>query len=203
MGRALLSALTLALAAASHAAAASPKSQSNAINDYIRPYVETHNFSGVILLAKRGQPVFARAYGFADVERRRVNTLTTRFHIASMSMQFTAAAALRLVNSERLSLDTPVSDVVVGYPKGDSITIRLVKGAYWDSDTVRYRQAGWPPPLFEHKAETDIHYERLIPVLFEQSDLIRPAFGTHNLRTLAAIEAHADGDGRIGDLIRG
>jgi len=124
MGRALLSALTLALAAASHAAAASPKSQSNAINDYIRPYVETHNFSGVILLAKRGQPVFARAYGFADVERRRVNTLTTRFHIASMSMQFTAAAALRLVNSERLSLDTPVSDVVVGYPKGDSITIR-------------------------------------------------------------------------------
>jgi RHH-type proline utilization regulon transcriptional repressor/proline dehydrogenase/delta 1-pyrroline-5-carboxylate dehydrogenase len=75
------------------------------------------------------------------------------------------------------------------------ITIRLVKGAYWDSDTVRYRQAGWPPPLFEHKAETDIQYERLIPVLFEHSDLIRPAFGTHNLRTLAAIEAHAESRG--------
>lgn len=72
------------------------------------------------------------------------------------------------------------------------ITIRLVKGAYWDSDTVRYRQAGWPPPLFEHKAETDMQYERLVPVLFEHSDLIRPAFGTHNLRTLAAIEAHAE-----------
>ena len=72
------------------------------------------------------------------------------------------------------------------------ITIRLVKGAYWDSDTVRYRQAGWPPPLFGHKAETDIQYERLIPVLFDHSDLIRPAFGTHNLRTLAAIEAHAE-----------
>ncbi|MDH4249719.1 MAG: proline dehydrogenase family protein [Nitrospira sp.] len=72
------------------------------------------------------------------------------------------------------------------------ITIRLVKGAYWDSDTVRYRQAGWPPPLFGHKAETDIQYERLIPVLFEHADLIRPAFGTHNLRTLAAIEAHAE-----------
>ncbi|MGQ0554616.1 MAG: proline dehydrogenase family protein [Nitrospiraceae bacterium] len=75
------------------------------------------------------------------------------------------------------------------------ITIRLVKGAYWDSDTVRYRQAGWPPPLFGHKAETDIQYERLIPVLFEQADLIRPAFGTHNLRTLAAIEAHAEARG--------
>ncbi len=72
------------------------------------------------------------------------------------------------------------------------IIIRLVKGAYWDSDTVRYRQAGWPPPLFEHKEETDIHYERLIPMLLEHSDLVRPAFGTHNLRTLAAIEAHAE-----------
>jgi len=72
------------------------------------------------------------------------------------------------------------------------ITIRLVKGAYWDSDTVRYRQAGWPVPLFEQKAETDIQYERLIPMLFQHADLIRPAFGTHNLRTLAAIEAHAE-----------
>ncbi len=79
------------------------------------------------------------------------------------------------------------------------ITIRLVKGAYWDSDTVRYRQAGWPPPLFEHKAETDLHYERLIPMLFEHSDLIRPAFGTHNLRTLAAIEAHAESRGLAPD----
>lgn len=75
------------------------------------------------------------------------------------------------------------------------ITIRLVKGAYWDSDTVRYRQAGWPVPLFEQKAETDLQYERLIPVLFKHANLIRPAFGTHNLRTLAAIEAHAESFG--------
>ena len=75
------------------------------------------------------------------------------------------------------------------------ITIRLVKGAYWDSDTVRYKQAGWPSPLFELKAETDRNYERLIPMLFAQPDLIRPAFGTHNLRTLAAIEAHAESMG--------
>lgn len=79
------------------------------------------------------------------------------------------------------------------------ITIRLVKGAYWDSDTVRYRQAGWPSPLFDLKAETDRNYERLIPVLFAHSDLIRPAFGTHNLRTLAAVEAHAESMGLAPD----
>ena len=83
--------------------------------------------------------------------------------------------------------------------RGVPITIRLVKGAYWDSDTVRYRQAGWPSPLFELKAETDRNYERLIPLLFDHVDLIRPAFGTHNLRTLAAVEAHAESRGLAPD----
>jgi RHH-type proline utilization regulon transcriptional repressor/proline dehydrogenase/delta 1-pyrroline-5-carboxylate dehydrogenase len=79
--------------------------------------------------------------------------------------------------------------------RGVPIAIRLVKGAYWDSDSVRHRQAGWPVPLFEEKAETDLNYERLVRVLLEHADLIRPAFGTHNLRTLAAIEANAEAIG--------
>ena len=75
------------------------------------------------------------------------------------------------------------------------IAIRLVKGAYWDSDSVRYRQAGWPVPLFEEKAETDSNYEQLTRVLLDHADLIRPAFGTHNLRTLAVVEAYAESIG--------
>jgi RHH-type proline utilization regulon transcriptional repressor/proline dehydrogenase/delta 1-pyrroline-5-carboxylate dehydrogenase len=76
--------------------------------------------------------------------------------------------------------------------RGTPITIRLVKGAYWDNDTVRYRQRNWAIPLFEQKAETDANYEALVQKLFTQTSLIRPAFGTHNLRTLAYIEAIAD-----------
>ena len=72
------------------------------------------------------------------------------------------------------------------------ITIRLVKGAYWDSDSIRYRQRGWPVPLFEHKVETDANYELLTTTLLPHSTMIRPAFGTHNLRTLAHIEAMAE-----------
>ena len=76
--------------------------------------------------------------------------------------------------------------------RGSPVTLRLVKGAYWDSDTIRYRQRGWPVPLFEHKAETDANYEALVRTLLEASAVIRPAFGTHNLRTLAYIEAVAE-----------
>ena len=76
--------------------------------------------------------------------------------------------------------------------RGAPVTIRLVKGAYWDSDTIRYRQRGWAVPLFEHKEETDANYEALTQFLLSQTSLIRPAFGTHNLRTLAHIEAVAE-----------
>lgn len=76
--------------------------------------------------------------------------------------------------------------------RGTPITIRLVKGAYWDSDTVRHHQMGWPVPLFEHKADTDAHYEALVPLLLRHRDVIRPAFGTHNLRSLSVIEATAE-----------
>ena len=76
--------------------------------------------------------------------------------------------------------------------RGAPITIRLVKGAYWDSDTIRYRQRGWVVPLFEHKGETDANYESLTHLILSHASLIRPAFGTHNLRSLAYIEAIAE-----------
>ena len=76
--------------------------------------------------------------------------------------------------------------------RGVPITIRLVKGAYWDSDTIRYRQRGWAVPLFEQKALTDANYESLTQLILSQTSIIRPAFGTHNLRTLAHIEAVAE-----------
>ncbi len=75
--------------------------------------------------------------------------------------------------------------------RGAPIMIRLVKGAYWDSDCIRYRQQGWPVPAFEQKWETDANYEALSRALLDHTRWIRPAFGTHNLRSLAHIEAYA------------
>lgn len=71
------------------------------------------------------------------------------------------------------------------------IGIRLVKGAYWDSEMVRYQQRGWPVPVFESKVETDANYERLTRMILDHIQLLRPAFGTHNLRSLAHAEALA------------
>ena len=94
------------------------------IQRYLTPYVQTNNFSGVVLANRAGARVFAKAYGFADREHRIPNTLATRFHIASMSMQFTAAAALRLIDHGKMTLDTPVASIVPEYPDGNHITVR-------------------------------------------------------------------------------
>ncbi|RMH35823.1 MAG: aldehyde dehydrogenase family protein, partial [Nitrospirae bacterium] len=75
--------------------------------------------------------------------------------------------------------------------RGTPIGIRLVKGAYWDSEVIRYRQRGWPVPVFLRKAETDANYERLTEKLLTNLDLVRPALGTHNLRSLAHAQAVA------------
>src|SRR5664279_3321761 len=81
------------------------RASSGAIDSYLRPYVDSGNFSGVVLVEKAGKIVFEKSYGFADREQHIRNTSATRFHIASMSMQFTAAAVLKLVDSGALSLE--------------------------------------------------------------------------------------------------
>ena len=65
------------------------------------------------------------------------------------------------------------------------IGVRLVKGAYWDSEIAWARQKGWPIPVFLEKAETDASYEKLTRVLLEANDVIDAAFGSHNIRSLA------------------
>ena len=65
------------------------------------------------------------------------------------------------------------------------IGVRLVKGAYWDSEIAWARQKGWTIPVYLDKAETDASYERLSRLLLENHDFIDAAFGSHNLRSLA------------------
>ena len=73
--------------------------------------------------------------------------------------------------------------------------VRLVKGSYWDTETICAAAQGWPAPVFEHKAETDANYERLVTLLHSRHGTLRAAFGSHNLRSLAVAMTEA---GRAG-----
>jgi RHH-type proline utilization regulon transcriptional repressor/proline dehydrogenase/delta 1-pyrroline-5-carboxylate dehydrogenase len=69
--------------------------------------------------------------------------------------------------------------------RGTPMGVRLVKGAYWDFETVVAAQQGWPVPVFINKWETDANHERLTRFLLEHHTVLRPAIGSHNVRSLA------------------
>ncbi|MFN9227964.1 MAG: proline dehydrogenase family protein, partial [Pseudanabaena sp.] len=69
--------------------------------------------------------------------------------------------------------------------RGKPVTVRLVKGAYWDRETIRSYQQGWAIPVFSDKVSTDANYERLIQILLENHQFLYAAIGSHNARSLA------------------
>jgi proline dehydrogenase len=65
------------------------------------------------------------------------------------------------------------------------LTVRLVKGAYWDHELVQATQHGWPTPVFEVKADCDRNFETLTRRLLDARPAVRVAVASHNLRSVA------------------
>jgi len=72
------------------------------------------------------------------------------------------------------------------------ITVRLVKGAYWDYEVVQAHQQGWPIPVYEIKSETDANYERCAAFLLDHYPHVNAAFASHNIRSLSFVMAWAE-----------
>jgi CubicO group peptidase (beta-lactamase class C family) len=83
------------------------------IDTFINRLMKQGIFSGVVFVAKKGDVLFANAYGLADREHKTPNTLATRFQIASLTKQFTAVAILMLQAEGKLN----VKDKVCAYIK--------------------------------------------------------------------------------------
>ncbi len=76
--------------------------------------------------------------------------------------------------------------------RGVPFTVRLVKGAYWDFETVHAAQQHWPVPVYTIKAESDVNYEDCAESLLRNSSVIRLAVGSHNVRSVAACMVMAE-----------
>jgi RHH-type proline utilization regulon transcriptional repressor/proline dehydrogenase/delta 1-pyrroline-5-carboxylate dehydrogenase len=73
--------------------------------------------------------------------------------------------------------------------RSSPLTVRLVKGAYWDHEVVEAVQHGWQPPVFEVKAQSDRNFEALtLRLLQARGDgvPVRVAIASHNLRSVAS-----------------
>ena len=83
-------------------------------------YVSKLAFSGTVLVAKDGKPVFEKAYGLADREKNIPNTPQTRHNIGSINKQFTKAAIEQLITAGKLALDAPLGKYLPDHANADA-----------------------------------------------------------------------------------
>jgi CubicO group peptidase (beta-lactamase class C family) len=77
-------------------------------------------FSGTVLLARDGVPIFQGAYGVANKDFNVPNQIDTKFNLGSMNKMFTAVAAAQLVERGKLSFDDPLSKYLPEFPDPES-----------------------------------------------------------------------------------
>lgn len=138
------------------------------VEQILQTFLRQHRLPGVsVAIAKQGEVVYARGFGFADIGSREIMTPDHRFRIASISKPITAAAILKLVDQGKVDLDDPVFEILeyeklsgadhVHDSRQDQITIRhlLQHRGGWDRDqsfdamfrSVEFAQlAGVAPP---------------------------------------------------------
>jgi CubicO group peptidase (beta-lactamase class C family) len=90
---------------------------------YLKPFAESGNFTGAVLVARKGRILFRHAYGMSNYELRVANSPATRFHVASVSKPFTAIAILQLEEQGRLRVSDPVARFIPDFPNGDKIKL--------------------------------------------------------------------------------
>ncbi len=71
-------------------------------------------------------------------------------------------------------------------------TVRLVRGAYWDYETIVADQNNWPSPVWLYKNDTDANFERCLDYLLSEHPVVETVIATHNIRSLAAAMAIAE-----------
>ncbi len=130
------------------------------------------------------------------------------FDMESYAHKNTTLELFKTIFSEKEFKDWPHAGIVIqaylrdsevdlrdliewGRARGTRFAVRLVKGAYWDYETIKSRQNGWDCPVYFQKQESDVNFEALTQLLLENESIVTAAFGSHNVRSIAYAQALA------------
>ncbi|MFZ1678709.1 MAG: serine hydrolase [Saprospiraceae bacterium] len=97
----------------------------NKLDALISAYAEYSQFNGSVLVADKGEIIYKKGFGLANMEWDIPNKPDTKFRLASVTKQFTAMLIVQLASENKIKLDVPISTYLPDYPKknGDIITI--------------------------------------------------------------------------------
>ncbi|MFN7930497.1 MAG: serine hydrolase domain-containing protein [Blastocatellia bacterium] len=111
---------------ATPAKALSKAQMAHELETFMKKLADADVFSGAVLLAKDGVPVFKGAYGMANKDFNVPNRLDTKFNLGSMNKMFTAVAIAQLVERGKLSFDDPLAKFLPDFPnKEDAEKIKI------------------------------------------------------------------------------
>lgn len=150
-----LLALLLAAALPLLAGPGSAGDKAQQIDRLVAHYQKYGYFNGAILVADHGNVLYAKGVGEANMQSHTPNTAHTRFGVASITKQFTAALVLQQIAEGKILLHGKVSDSLPWYRKdtGNRMTV----------EQLLHHTSGLPPdfdsPEFSATAEASRHYE--------------------------------------------
>ncbi|SFW64366.1 serine hydrolase domain-containing protein [Chitinophaga sancti] len=93
---------------------------------YMRAQTTVANFSGTVLVARKGKIIYSNSFGEADREWHVKNTINSKYRIGSITKQFTAACILHLEEAGKLSLDDKLNKYLPDFPQGDQVTLHML-----------------------------------------------------------------------------
>jgi RHH-type proline utilization regulon transcriptional repressor/proline dehydrogenase/delta 1-pyrroline-5-carboxylate dehydrogenase len=129
-----------------------------------------------------------RAFVHIDMESYRTKALTLAiFKQVMMEDEFRGTSDVGIVLQCYLKeTEADLCDLLEwAERRGTPVWVRLVKGAYWDYETVHAASQGWPVPVYQQKWQSDASFEKLSRLLLANHRVLRTALGSHNLRSLA------------------
>lgn len=95
--------------------------------DSLLTFLNANNkFMGSVAIRENGNVIFAKAYGFADVETNKKLDENTKLKIGSITKTFTSTMIMQLIDEKKLTLDTKLSKFYPKIPNADKITIHLM-----------------------------------------------------------------------------
>jgi len=156
--------------------------------------------NSIAALKERFRPILRRATEVGalinfDMESYKLKDLTLQlFKSIFEEPEFRAQPAIGIALQAYLrDCEADLRDLVAWARKNNRpLSVRLVKGAYWDYETIVAQQREWPVPVWQKKPESDANYEKLSLFLLENIDIVTPNFASHNVRSCAHVIAQAE-----------
>lgn len=131
-------AITLSSIAQKKPSVINKKEISSKVDLLAKEYLAMDIFSGVVLIAEKGKPMYQKAFGLADRTNKISNTLKTKFDIGSMNKSFTNLIILQLIENNKISMSSRLGEFLDGFlSQSESITIENLLnhtsgyGDYW------------------------------------------------------------------------